>query len=226
MRFRGEDGLVVLARHPEPGRVKTRLAARLGAEAAARLYRAFLLDLERTIGRDPRWELLWAYEPREAPFSASLGSAAPAVPQEEGSLGARMAGAMAAAFARDARRVVLIGSDVPHLDPEAVADAFARLRGGADLVLGPAEDGGYYLIGASGVPPVFDGVRWGGSDVLRETLRRAAALGLRAELVAGTYDVDEEADVRRLLADPALVRLPATRRALAPLSRGRLAGDS
>jgi rSAM/selenodomain-associated transferase 1 len=215
-----EDLLAILARDPVVGRGKTRLAAAIGPQAAAELYRAFLLDLELRLGGERGWSLLWVYEPPGAPFAERIGTRCPTVPQVEGDLGMRMAAAMHEAIRRGAKRVVLVGSDVPHLDPATVAEAFARLREGADLVLGPAEDGGYYLIGARSVPPVFDGVSWGGSEVFVQTVARARRAGLRLVEVARTYDIDSAADLRRLAQDPALALLPATRKVLHDPSRG------
>jgi glycosyltransferase A (GT-A) superfamily protein (DUF2064 family) len=110
-----------------------------------------------------------------------------------------MGSAMAHAFESGHSRVVLIGSDIPR------------------LVLGPAEDGGYYLIGACAVPPVFVGIPWGGADVLRATVAAARAAGIEPEMVSGCYDVDDAHGLERLRADLAQRRvegLTSTRAAL------------
>lgn len=203
--------LVVMARHPEAGRVKTRLAASIGAGAALRVYRAFLRDLGDALGRDPRWRFRWCFTPPDAPFAEEVAAGLEAVPQRGGDLGARMRAALEAALRR-APAAVVIGSDLPHLAPRVLAEAFGLLRGAADVVLGPAEDGGYYLIGAAQrVPSLFEGIPWGGPEVLAATRSRAREAGLRLREVSSLYDVDGIGDLRRLAADPAIDRRPATR---------------
>ena len=158
-----ENALIVMARYPEPGRVKTRLAASIGDAAAAALYRAFLDDLRARLAWHRSWVFHWAFEPVGSPFRAELAAETAAFAQVEGDLGARMHGAMTRGLRGGALRVVLIGSDVPHVPLSTLEEAFRRLSAGADLVVGPAEDGGYYMIGSRSVPPVFEDIRWGGS---------------------------------------------------------------
>lgn len=206
-----------MARYPREGEVKSRLAATIGAAGAARVYRAFLADLLARLGGDARWSFHWAYDPPDSPFALEVAAGAPAFAQVGGDLGRRMASALGRLLDAGHRRVVLIGSDVPHLPVEAVAAAFTALDGGADLVLGPVEDGGYCLIGATRVPRVFEAVAWGGPDVLSTTLGHAERAGLVTHLLASTYDVDDVAGLRRLASDLASGRvrgLAATRNAL------------
>jgi rSAM/selenodomain-associated transferase 1 len=190
-----------MARTPEPGRVKTRLARTIGEVAAAEVYRAFLEDLGARLGRSPEWRFLWAYEPADSSFARDLARGAEAFPQTPGDLGARMAGAIGESLRRGFDPVVLVGSDVPHLPATHVAAAIAALGSGADLVLGPVEDGGYCLIGCRSVPDVFTDVTWGTSEVLAQTLDRAARAGLVVERLSELYDVDEIDDLRRLADD-------------------------
>lgn len=207
----------MMARYPREGQVKSRLAATIGVAGAARVYRAFLADLVARLGGDPRWSFHWAYDPPDSPFADEIAAGAPAFAQVDGDLGRRMAGALGHLLDAGHRRVVLIGSDVPHLPVEAVAAAFAALDEGADLVLGPVEDGGYCLIGSPRVPPVFRSVAWGGPDVLSMTLGHAERAGLVTHLLAPTYDVDDAGGLRRLASEIAAgtVRdLAATRNAL------------
>jgi glycosyltransferase A (GT-A) superfamily protein (DUF2064 family) len=138
------------------------------------------------------------------------------VPQVEGDLGARMAHAVSAAFAEDAAPVLVIGADVPHVPERCLAEAAAVTAG--RVVVGPAEDGGYYLIAlARPAPGLFVDVPWGGDRVLEATRRRAQALGLRAELLPSIFDVDEARDLPRLqaLLDSGAVVLPRTSAVLA-----------
>jgi glycosyltransferase A (GT-A) superfamily protein (DUF2064 family) len=108
-------------------------------------------------------------------------------------------------LARPGARCVLIGSDMPQLSVELVGEAFAELDR-VDLVLGPAEDGGYYLIAMREPHDVFSGITWSQPSVLAETLTRASALDLRVHLLASGFDIDELRDLERLrelLAEPA-----------------------
>ena len=203
-----------MAKYPAPGRVKTRLAAALGAERACALYRAFILDLADRLAALP-YEVIWSYDPAQAPFAALVPHAR-CVPQVDGDLGARMGHAVAAAFAEQAAPVVVLGADVPHVPVSCIEEAVAVVPG--RVVLGPAEDGGYYLIAlARPVPELFGGVPWGGADVLAATRARAERLGLATDLLAPTFDVDESADLARLrvLLDGGAVALPRTAALLA-----------
>jgi rSAM/selenodomain-associated transferase 1 len=188
-----------MAKHPVPGRVKTRLARVLGPKTACDLFRAFILDLADRLRPLP-YEVTWAYWPRAAPFAALLPGARCA-PQRGRDLGARMADAVAVAFAAGRGPVLVIGADAPHVPTAALAEAARALVETADLVLGPAEDGGYYLIGLRGPEPsLFQSIAWGTDGVLTATLARAAARGLRTHLLPGTFDVDEADDLMRLRA--------------------------
>src|SRR5262245_36461944 len=170
--------LVICARHPEAGKVKTRLAAAIGDAAAAALYRAFLLDLGRKLAGHPAWVLYWAFAPADSPLPAEITAGHKSFAQVDGDLGERMAGAIERVLADAHPSAVLIGSDIPHVSIATLEEAFRRLAGGAALVLGPAEDGGYYLVGATSPPPVFRGIRWGGPDVLAETIAAARNAGI------------------------------------------------
>jgi uncharacterized protein len=218
--------LAVFARCPMPGRVKTRLAAAIGAEGAARLYAAFLADLARALP-DPRWALRWWVAPPADGFAAQLGVDPGACREQRGrDLGERMRCAFASARAEGFARCVLVGSDTPQLHAGVVAEAFGGLDE-ADVVLGPAEDGGYYLIGLREPHDVFRGVAWSTPTVLDRTLARVRSLALRLKLLATRFDVDEAADLdrlRTLLASPdGATAMPATAAVLATLGGPRVA---
>ena len=134
--------------------------------------------------------------------------------QPHAGFGARLRSALDAGHA-EGRRVVLIGTDSPTLPAAIVRRGFARLER-ADCVLGPAMDGGYYLIGARDPLPrsLFARMPWSSGTVGAETLRRAHDAGLRVALLPTWYDVDDEAGLARLAADRALLRAPHTRAAL------------
>lgn len=221
-----DRALVVMARYPEVGRVKTRLAARLGAPAACALYRAFVDDLRARFAA-AEFELVWAFTPDDADFAAVVGAGATLLAQGEGTLGARMERVFARLLTpgRGARfaRVVMIGADVPHVPAAYLERAFAGLDE-ADLVLGPADDGGYYLVGLRAAHDVFSGVPMGTEHVYAATRARAAALGLAVMELPVLFDIDREEDLRRLpehLREHPEVRLLHT---MAVLRRGEESG--
>jgi rSAM/selenodomain-associated transferase 1 len=197
------DTVAVLTRAPSAGG-KTRLFAALGRPPDQDLRAALLLDtLEGVLKLDAR--IVVAVTPAAAcdevaHLLAPLqhhGTRIEVMAQPEGDLGKRMRGTMARLFEDGARAVAMVGSDLPSLTDVPVRAAFAWLRRdpGA-LVLGPALDGGYYLIAATHVPRVFDGIAWGRSDVLDATRAAAQRAGLRACLVEEVRDVDTPDDLR------------------------------
>ena len=177
--------LVLFARAPRLGAVKRRLAREVGDAAALRFHRAMLRALARRLGRDRRWRTVLAVTPDRARFPTPL----PRVPQGRGDLGERMARALA----RDRRRAVLVGSDIPGIRACDIAAAFRALDGRADAVFGPAEDGGYWLVGLGPRRPrdPFRGVRWSGPHALADTV--ANCRGRRVAMVRRLRDVDDAA---------------------------------
>jgi len=209
-----------MARHPEPGRVKTRLARVLGTDAATSLYRAFILDLADRLAALP-YAVTWAVDPPGAPFT-TLVPHARCRAQEGSDLGERMARAFADGFMDGDGPVAMIGADIPHVPAAVFAETAAALGANADVVLGPAEDGGYYLVGLTApAPALFTNVAWGTPGVLATTLARAQGAGLRTHLLPPTFDVDEPADVDPVaeLIDRGAVALPHTAAVLATLRR-------
>ena len=208
-----------MAKHPVPGRVKTRLAAALGADTACALYRAFVLDLAERLGGLP-YAVTWAYTPPDAPF-AELLPGARCRPQHGRDLGERLAAAIADELAEGPGPVLAIGADAPHVPAAPLAEAAAALAGRADVVLGPAADGGYYLIGLRRpAPGLFAGIAWSTAGVLEATRARAEAAGLAVHLLPPGFDIDEVVDLVRLRALLARgeVRLPRTTEVLAVLA--------
>ena len=212
--------VVVLAKSPTAGRVKTRLAADSGAKAAADLYGAFVRDLARRLRAlgCPVW---WAVMPARARFQAVVRSRR-CFAQRGRDLGARMDHASRVVAWREGGPVVVLGADAPHVGLRSIGAAARALARGADVVLGPAADGGYWLIGLRRpCRALFDDVAWSTPGVLATTRRRIRTLGLRCVEVARAWDVD---DVRGLTRLARVVRrrpaeLPHTRAALARLSR-------
>ena len=192
--------LVIFAREPRLGRVKRRLARDLGALAAWRFHRLTTEALLRRLGRDPRWTCWLAVTPdsaarRGGPRGLVRPGLARAIPQGPGDLGRRMARVL---DTLPPGPVVIVGSDIPGITAGHVAGAFHRL-GDHDWVLGPATDGGYWLIGARRRPafrPPFEGVRWGGPQALSDTLANMA--GRRVAQIETLADVDRAEDLARL----------------------------
>jgi rSAM/selenodomain-associated transferase 1 len=201
MRTRPEPTLIVFARAPEPGRVKTRLVPLLGETGAARLHARLVertLETALAAGFDPV-DLYCSPRINEAfftkhqkRFGVRLRS------QGGGDLGDRMYRAFKRAL-RHHRYAVLIGSDCPALVPGDLRAAARALRAGADAVLAPAEDGGYPLIGLRRVSRrLFDGIPWGSPSVLDRTRARLGRLGWRWKELRTLWDVDRPEDVVRL----------------------------
>lgn len=210
------DVLLVFLKKPAPGGVKTRLGAELGEEAAAELYRALAEEeVRRTTPRPDEYERVFFFSPAEArPEMEAWFPGEVWLPQQGPDLGSRMTAAFAEAFRRGARRAAIVGSDVPWVSREIVLEALRSLDD-HDLVLGPARDGGYYLLALDRVrPALFEGIAWSTPSVFPATVERAGALGLAVRVLDPLRDVDTLADVRAewdrlrglLAARPALVR--------------------
>jgi hypothetical protein len=187
--------LGLFAKQPVAGAVKTRLAAETNPEWACRIYESFLLDtLDRVETLAVRRVLV--FDPPETldTFKQIAGERFILTPQASGDLGARLEAFFADEFRGGARAVVALGVDSPSLPPELIAQAFAELAR-AGVVLGPATDGGYYLIGCTRLSPeLFRNIPWSTATVLEETCRQVHALGLRLALLPPWYDVDTLAD--------------------------------
>ena len=189
--------LAVLTRAPSAGG-KTRLFASLRISPDQDLLAALLLDtLDGAVA--PGVALVVAVTPASACGEVqAIAGGVEVMAQPEGDLGERMRATMTALFARGARVVALIGSDVPHITPATITQAFAlAMTDPAALVLGPASDGGYYLIAAQRVPDVFAGVEWGSGRVLAQTECAAAAQRCRVHRLATIADVDTADDLHQ-----------------------------
>lgn len=188
--------LILFARAPRLGTVKRRLAREAGAMAALRFHRSQVFALARTLGRDRRWRTVLAVTPdRMAGRGMRWPAGVPRTPQGPGDLGARMARALG----RHRPLAVLVGSDIPGIRAGDIAAAFRALRAGAPAVFGPAEDGGYWLVGFGPRPPAapFAGVRWSTAQALADTLRNCRGPH-RPALVRRLRDVDTAADLAML----------------------------
>ena len=196
----GLDQLGVFAKYWEPGKVKTRLATSLGAAVAAELYYAFLTAVIENCERAFDGRRVLAYTPaeRRAAFSDLAGDGWLLESQATGDLGHRMQRHFASAFNSGCERVVLIGSDSPNLPRAHIRSAFQHLED-EQIVLGPSEDGGFYLIGATReLPDVFKDVPWSTSEVFTRTGERLKHAGATWHELPCWYDVDQLADLMRL----------------------------
>ena len=193
--------LLVFAKAPVPGQVKTRLAGQLGYRGAARLYRQMVdQTLARlTAGRYCPVEL-WCAPDRQHRFFASCQQdyGVSLKIQQGPDLGVRMSRALATALA-DCRYAVLIGGDCLSLTDDDLDAALTALRSGQDAVISPAEDGGYLLIGLrQAQPALFSGIRWSTSRVMTATRDRLHRAGLNWTELPTRWDIDRPADLRRL----------------------------
>ncbi len=195
--------LIIFAKEPTPGQVKTRLAPHLTAEAAARLYESFLADILEEMGRLTGLSLALAYSPARARgFFTNLAPAGVSLwPQEGADLGERMARAFDRGFGAGFGPVLLRGSDTPDLPGAVVLEAAAALSAGRDQVaLGPALDGGYYLVGLTAPrPELFRELAWSGPAVLQDTLERARRLALTLHLLPARGGIDSFNDLTAFL---------------------------
>jgi rSAM/selenodomain-associated transferase 1 len=206
--------LLLFVRHPEAGRVKTRLIPLLGEVGAAGLYRQMAGEIARRLGEVARPGLarVALVEPpqRQAEVGRWLGNRFTPWPQAVGDLGVRLTDAFQRAFDHGAARVVAVGTDCLDLSTAILHQAFDRLAA-SDAVLGPAIDGGYYLIGLRRPLPVaFEGIPWSTDATLAVTRQRLGDVGATCHLLPVLRDLDTADDLAALL--------PRWREVLAPAS--------
>ncbi|MBU1210229.1 MAG: TIGR04282 family arsenosugar biosynthesis glycosyltransferase [Alphaproteobacteria bacterium] len=184
--------LVLMVKAPEAGRVKTRLARGIGTVAALRFYRSATTAMSHRVSRDRRWTTCLAIAPERALAHPAWPARLKRRGQGRGDLGQRM---QRVVDELPPGPVVIVGSDIPGITPSLIARAFREL-GRADVVVGPAPDGGYWLIGFKrlpGKPRIFDNVRWSHAETLADTLRNASHL--RIATIDVLDDVDEAEDL-------------------------------
>ena len=195
-----------MAKVPIAGEVKTRLSPPLTPEQAAELARCFLEDRVEQLRGLPASDRLVAFTPpeREAELRALLPGDVRLLPQRGADLGARMSRLLSDLLAEGYAGAIALGTDTPTLPTAYLVEACEALRSGAaDVVLGPSEDGGYYLIGLTApAPDLFIDMAWSTATVCDETLRRARAAGRRISVLPTWFDIDRIADLARLRDDP------------------------
>jgi uncharacterized protein len=191
--------LIVFVKAPRAGFVKTRLGATIGAEAACEAYHQMLDALCKQIGSLRNVQLRFSPNGAQSELQQWQQPGWTMAPQGEGNLGTRLTAAFREALAAGTQRVAIIGSDCPYLTVRDIDQAWTNLRD-HDIVLGPARDGGYWLVALRQLyAELFGDVSWGTSDVLRQTIHRARAAGLRIHLLRELSDIDTEHDWREFL---------------------------
>jgi rSAM/selenodomain-associated transferase 1 len=215
--------LLVVAKQPAAGQTKTRLCPPLDGDTAAALYECFLRDTLDLMRQVPDVQRTIAFLPTDAQgYFQALAPDMALTPQRGADLGERLAHLLAEAFDSGASQAVVMDSDSPSLPAAYLRQAFTELDRGCDVVLGPCDDGGYYLIGLRQPQPrLLREVRMSTPTVVAETLALAHALGLQTALLPPWYDVDTATELRRLRdelrAAPTSV-CPVTRAILAELT--------
>lgn len=200
--------VLVMAKAPRPGAVKTRLAPMLGTEGCAALATVLIRQAIASVRAASPAAAYLAFDPPDAEeeMASLAGSSVELFPQRGTDLGERLAAATAEVMARYRGSVLVVGTDVPTLTPNTI-EAAAGALGSVDVVFGPALDGGYYLVGLKDpVPGLFALERhlWGGPDVLAASVAAARSAGARVGLLEVLRDLDTPADAGALLSDPAL----------------------
>ena len=197
-----DKALIIFAKQPVPGTVKTRMIPALTPEGAAQLYLFMVTDILNntlTIADVDRILFYDGNGEAEDYFRESFPSWTQ-FPQEGNDLGQRMEAAFCRTFARGYQSVAIIGSDSPDLPVSFIEDAFRFLENNrSDVVFGPATDGGYYLLGMNRLHrELFSGISWSTGQVLQDSLKIAESLGLGTKLLPPWHDIDTFADLERL----------------------------
>jgi len=195
--------LAVVAKRPAAGQTKTRLCPPLSGAEAAALYECFLADTLDLMRQTDGVERAIIYLPEdESGYFRQLAPDFALHPQRGDDLGARLDNLLSDALAAGARQAVVMDSDSPTLPVSSVQEAYARLDTGADVVFGPCDDGGYYLVGVTRPQPrLLREVAMSTATVLEDSLAIARSLGLKVSLLPVWYDVDTGAELERLQAE-------------------------
>lgn len=189
-----KSALAVFFRIPEYGRVKKRLASQIGDDMALMAYQAMLYETLRNVQKLKGTDIYGFYE-GSLESARDFPKAVCYIPQKGKNLGHRMSNAVNYLLEARYKRIVMIGSDSPDLPLDFIQKAFDMLNL-FELVIGPAKDGGYYLIGMSKpINQIFKGITWGRNDVLKKTLSKANQYGIYYYLLPEWYDIDDLANL-------------------------------
>jgi rSAM/selenodomain-associated transferase 1 len=196
-----KKALLIFAKRPLPGKVKTRLVPPFSPEQAADLYRCMLGDVLAMVTTFSDLALYFFYEDTEGAreYFAGIAPGISSLPQWGKDLGERMAEAFRVVFAKGHGAAVVIGTDAPDLPPDYIKEAFDRLESGKEkAVFGPCDDGGYYLLGITRLNfALFRDIPWSSGTVLEESLKKAAEAGIEVSILPKWHDVDTAADLER-----------------------------
>lgn len=190
--------LIIFVKYPEPGKVKTRIARELGDERAAKIYSHMAGTIIKEVSSSDCYRSVIFFDPpeREKEIKGWIGSGS-FIPQRGNTLGERISNAFGAVFSRGADKAVIIGTDCPDVSQETVEDAFGSLAE-KDAVLGPAEDGGYYLLGLrSHAPEIFRDIDWSTDRVLDQSIKRINERRLSLKLLETLTDIDTVNDLSK-----------------------------
>jgi rSAM/selenodomain-associated transferase 1 len=189
--------LLVFVKYPDKGKVKSRLAKEFGEDTVLRLYEGFVLDILETI-REGKYRIKICFHPASAreKIASWLGKSYLYMPQNGRDLGEKMKNAFTAAFSEGFEKVMLIGSDIPDLPKEIIEEAFAS---NGDAVIGPATDGGYYLIGfkrSTFLPHIFEGMQWSTASVFERTMEIFRKHSYNVHVLPQWQDIDTPEDLK------------------------------
>lgn len=196
------NAIVIMAKAPVPNDVKTRLVPPLDSKTASDLYRSFLLDkIEQVAEIDAQCFLAFTPNTAESLFREIIPRKFILLQQEGNNLGERLANVTERLFTQGFKKIILVDSDTPNLPPKMLRTAISRLDS-VEVVVGPCEDGGYYLIGMkSYLPNIFKDIPWSTRAVVTSTVRRIVEMKATFSLLDKWYDIDKVEDLLRLKRD-------------------------
>ena len=198
-----DNALAVMVKAPVPGSVKTRLVPPLTIEQAARLYECLVKDTFASIAAIKGVDIYAAYLGPLDAISGMVPQWAVPIAQRGDGLGERMYDILRRLFERGYARCAVVGSDLPDLPARYVEEAFAMIDGDVRLALGPATDGGYYLVACDGpYEPIFTSIRYSTPTVLQEMIAKARENNIKCALVSPWHDIDYAGDLPRLQSNP------------------------
>jgi len=193
--------ILLFVKYPEKGRVKKRLTKELNAGFVSELYKKFVIDLVSKIEKlKVDFKICFYPTDSKKQFMKWLGEKQDYIPQKGDDLGDRMKYCFNTSFNEGFGNCILIGSDIPDLPMDFIKEAFKFLQKN-DAVIGPASDGGYYLIGFkknSFLPEIFKGITWGSESVYQNTMNIFKKTGIKVEVLQQWYDIDTLSDLKSL----------------------------